>query len=441
MTVASEPIGPETGEPRAPLGYIIGVFGLAIALSILASRVAGVPDLLPLGLLCAMGVLSWNLREAELSSRVSFSFVSVILLASAAIVGPIGAAVVGFISVAVDFRPQPWYLRLFNVSMSTVIGVTGALAYAAVGGASMVGDLRGVWALTLQVGLPLAVADVVECLTNAVLFSGVVRLHQGVPFMVVFRGVLAGSGIAYLGYGVIGFLFVILWFPADLGAFSAVLILAPLLAARWAYIQYVDEVRAHERTIDTLVTALGTKAPLAVSRSRRCARLAAGIAAELGLAPHQIDTARYAATLHEIGELGMPTSLLRRDPETLTPGERRILAGHPEMGARMIEGIDFLEDARIALRHQNARFDGQGDGELSGSKLPMASRIVAVVARFEELTTDAGPGGSELEVGEALDVIGSESGGRFDPEVVTALREALDKQSRPPQVVGAEAGR
>jgi hypothetical protein len=441
VTVASEPIGRVTGEARPPLGYILAVFTLAAVLAVLAWRLAAPPDLLPLGLLCAMGALSWNLREPDVGSRVSFSFLSIILLASAAIVGPFGAAVVGFVSVAVDFRPQPWYLRLFNVAMSAIIGVAGALAYMAVGGTSAIGDLRGVGVLTLQVGLPLAVADVVECLTNAVLLAGVVRLHRGVPFFVVLRGVIAGSGVAYVGYGVIGFLFVILWFPADLGAFSAVLILAPLLAARWAFIQYGDELRAHERTVDTLVTALGTKVPLAVSRSRRCARVAAWIAEELGLGPNQIGTARYAATLYEIGELGMPTQLLRRDPSTLTPGEQQILDGHPAMGARMIEGIDFLEDARTALIHQHARFDGQGDSELSGSRLPMASRIVAVAARFEELTTAVGSDDAELEVGEALDAIERESGGRFDPAVVTALREALEKESRPPQVLTAEAGR
>ena len=433
MTVVSEPVKPKAGEAKAPLAFILGVFAFAIALSALAWRVADAPDILPLVLLCAMGALSWNLREPDVGSRVSFSFLSIILLASSVIVGPFGAAVVGGVSVALGFRREPWYLRVFNVAMCTIIGAVGAFAYIAVGGASMVGDLRGVGVLTLQVGLPLAVADVAECLTNAVLLAGVVRLHRGVPFLVVLRGVIAGSGMAYVGYGIIGFLFVILWFPADLGAFSAVLILAPLLAARWAFIQYGDELRAHERTVDTLVTALGTKVPFAVSRSRRCARLAAWIAEEMGLSPHQIDTARYAATLYEIGELGMPTQLLRRDPATLTPGEQRVLAGHPEMGARMIEGIDFLEDARTALRHQHDRFDGHRDNEL-----PIASRIVAVAARFEELTTAVG---EEIEVGESLAVIESESGGRFDPAVVAALREALDKQSRPPQVVGAEAAR
>ncbi len=86
------------------------------------------------------------------------------------------------------------------------------------------------------------------------------------------RRVLSGSGWAYVGYGVIGFLFVVLWFPAGLGPFSAVLVLAPLLAARWAFIQYGDELRSHERTLETLVTALGKKEPAAAKRSRRTAQ-------------------------------------------------------------------------------------------------------------------------------------------------------------------------
>jgi hypothetical protein len=441
VTVVSEPTRQGEEKSRAALGYIIGAFGISVALTAFAWRIAPPPDLLPLALLCAMGALSWNLREEDLGARVSFSFLSVILLASAAIVGPFGAAIVGGISVALGFRREPWYRRLFNVAMCAIIGASGAFAYLAVGGASMGGDLGGVGVLTLQVGLPLAVADVVACLTNAILIAGIVRLDQGAPFSVVLRGVVVGSGIAYLGYGVIGFLFVILWFPADLGAFSVVLILAPLLAARWALIQYVDEERAHERTVDTLVTALGTKVPFAVSRSRRSARLAAWIAEELALAPHQIDTARYAATLHEIGVLGVPAQLISSDPSMLTAEEQRILDSHPEMGARMIEGIDFLEDARTALRHQHARFDGRDGSRLSGSQLPMASRIVAVAARFDELTAVAGSDELEVGVAEALDTIEREAGGRFDPEVVTALRGALAKQARPPQVLDAEVSR
>lgn len=433
MAAVTERAAGSSAASAALLRYIFGVAALAVALAALGWWIApSAPDLTALVLLSALGVLSWNLREPDVGSRVSISFLSIVLLASAVIVGPFGAAIVGVISVAIDARPQLWFQRLFNMAMCGIIGAAGGLAYLAAGGATDLASVSGVVVLTMQVGFPLAVADLVECITNAALLSGVMRLHRGIPFGVTFRGVILGSGVAYVGYGVIGFLFVVLWYPADIGPFSAALILAPLLAARWAFIQYGDELRAHERTVDTLVTALGTKLPVAVGRSRRMARLAEWIAEEMGLGMHQIGAARYAATLHEIGQLAVPTRLLRRDPATLSADERRVLNSHPAIGAQMIAGIDFLEDVRSGIRHQHARFDGSGEDPLLGAEIPLASRIVAVAARFEQLT-GPGPAGG-LAVTLALDVIRHESGTRFDPAVVDALDVAMDKQAWPPPV-------
>ncbi|MDN5789724.1 MAG: HD domain-containing protein [Micrococcales bacterium] len=416
--------------------YILGTTVLAVALAVVGWQMAPAPEPTWLVLLCAMGALSWNLREDDVGTRVSISFLSIILLTSTVIVGPFGAAVVGAVSVALDLRPRGWSISLFNMAMSAIIGASGGLAYVLVGGESDVASLTTVVALTAQVGAPLLVADLVQCVTNAALVAGVIRVHRGIPFLVVMRGVLLGSGLAYVGYGVIGFLFVVLWFPAQLGPFSAVLILAPLLAARWAFIQYGDEMRAHERVIDTLVTALRTKAPPAAGRAWRCARVAEWIAEEMGLGPHQIETVRYAGTLHEIGQLGVSTRLLRRDPATLTPEERRVIAGHPVTGARMIQGIDFLEGARAAIRFQSENFDGSGGpAGLSGSEIPLSSRIVAVAVRFDALTSvEAGRPG--LSVADAVGVIEGESGSRFDPVVVAALRDALGKQAWPPVSMG-----
>ena len=253
-----------------------------------------------------------------------------------------------------------WFHRAFNVAMMSVIGVAGAMAYIVCGGAASLQSVSGFSDLVRQVGLPLIVADVVQCITNAVLVAGAVTLDQRVPFWVFVRRILVSSGVAYIGYGVIGFLFVILWYPAGLGAFSAFLVMAPLLAARWAFVQFGEELRSHERVVETLVTALGTKEPPAVERSARVAQLAEWTAEELGLGPRQISTVRYAATLHEVGHLGVPTRLLRRAPEVISAAERRAIDRHCVMGARMIEGIDFLEDARSGIRHQHERFDGDG---------------------------------------------------------------------------------
>ncbi len=247
------------------------------------------------------------------------------------------------------------------------------------------------------------------------------------------RSALVGTGLAYVGYGIIGFLFVILWFPADLGPFSAVLILAPLLAARWAFIQYGDEMRSHERTVDTLVTALATKEPAAAERSRRSARLAEWVAEELGLGPTQIGTARYAAMLHEIGHLAVPTRLLRRPRASLSAAERRAVDRHSVLGARMIEGIDFLEPARSGIRHQGERFDGTGtpDG-LTGPAIPVVARVLAVVGGAEDVLSASGSRASRDSVVNTL----RQDGGHFDPAVLAALGAALDKHGPAASIVG-----
>lgn len=320
---------------------------------------------------------------------------------------------------------------MFNAAMSSIVGVATALTYGLLGGVE--GDAMaglGTAGLAVNVGWPLLAADVVACLVNAVLLSGVIRLDQGIPFWIQLRRVLSGSGVAYVGYGIIGLLFVILWFPASLGAFSAVLVLAPLLAARWAFIQYGEELRSHERTIDTLVTALGKKEPAAVDRSRRSAVLAEWIAEELGLPPGQIGTVRYAATLHEIGHLGVATRLLRRGPSSLSPSERRVIDGHCVVGARMIEGIDFLEPARSGIRHQHERFDGGGRPEgKAGQDIPVAARIVAVTSAIDEAVRE--PGAERLVTISDLAQVLRADPGRFDPDVVAAAVSALDKHGLP----------
>lgn len=406
--------------------YLALVVTFSVATGVVSWVTLPQPALGPLLLLSLMGVVSFHTRGADPGVKIGFSFISIILVASAALVGVFGAWVVGTVSVLVDRRQPRLSATMFNAAMSGLLGVAAASTYRALGGATgtaMVG-MNSV-ELGLRVGLPLFAADVVACVVNALLLAGVMHLDSGVPLALQVRRVLSGTGVAYVGYGVIGLLFVILWFPAGLGAFSAILVLAPLLAARWAFIQYGEELRSHERTVDTLVTALGTKEPAAVEHSRRTADLAEWIAEELGLAPAQIGTVRYTATLHEIGHLGVPTRLLRRAPGSLNPRERRVIEGHCIIGAHMIEGIDFLEDASSGIRHQCERFDGTGrpDG-LGGAAIPIAARVVAVAAAIEDVLREPEVGvvpRSDVETALRSDI------GRFDPEVVDAALVALDK--------------
>ncbi len=416
--------------PASPglIAYVLVVAGVALALGVVILLLDGPPPWAATALLALMGLLSFNLRVPDVGSRATISFLSVVLLASGVILGPFGAWLVGVTAVLSGLRRTPyWYQWLYNMAMFGLVAALGGLSYRIVGGAAEVAPLAGIGQLGLRVGLPLLVADVVLCVANAVLLAAVMRIDQGHPFLHLTRQMLATTGPAYVGYGIISFLFVVLWYPAGLGAVSALYIFAPLLVARWAFIQYADETRSHQRTVDTLVTALGTKQPLAVARSRRSALLAEWLAESLGLSTHQVATAQHVAMLHRLGDLGI-------DSAVAAVADRGAVGGSPEwvgsararLGSKMIEGIEFLEPARPGIEHQDDAFDGSRGG-LAGVEIPVAARIVAVVAAFESLTC-----GQLTDADGALRQVEAESGRRFDPDVVAALRSALQRHPWPP---------
>ena len=83
------------------------------------------------------------------------------------------------------------------------------------------------------------------------------------------------------------------------------------------------------------------------------------IARELGMAEDRVEVLRFAGILHDVGKLGVPTRLLRKDGP-LTPEERRIIELHPEYGHEIVRGIGFLGEARAAILHHHERMDGRG---------------------------------------------------------------------------------
>jgi putative nucleotidyltransferase with HDIG domain len=270
------------------------------------------------------------------------------------------------------------------------------------------------------------VADVAQCVVNAILLAGVMRASGGPPVLTQIVKLLSTSGAAYVGYGVIGFLFVVLWLPAGVGWFSAVLVLAPLFVARWAFVQYGDEMRAHDRTLRALVTAVETKDPASSGHSERTAQMAEWLAETLGLGHKEIQDVRTAAMLHDIGKVCVPSKVLRsRTP--LTDDELVVMAEHALSGVDLVQGIDFLAASVDGIAHHHERFDGLGyPAGLEGEGIPLTARIVAVADTFDSLTT-ARTYRPAMTPEVALEVIAGRSGTQFDPTVVEGLRRALTR--------------
>jgi putative nucleotidyltransferase with HDIG domain len=145
--------------------------------------------------------------------------------------------------------------------------------------------------------------------------------------------------------------------------------------------------------------------------------LASQLARKMGMDEAQSKIMERGAILHDIGKIGISDSILLK-PGPLTPQEWHIMHQHPDIGARIIEGIPFLQEAMPVIRYHQERWDGSGYPiGLKGTEIPLMARIFAVVDAYDALTTDR-PYRQKMNAQDALMYLGEQAGIHFDPDVV-----------------------
>jgi putative two-component system response regulator len=154
----------------------------------------------------------------------------------------------------------------------------------------------------------------------------------------------------------------------------------------------------------------------------RVGRLAERLVKVLDAADELAQALPAAATLHDIGKVGIPQAVLNK-PGPLTDDERRIMQRHTKIGAAMLtpSPSPTLRVAAIVARSHHERWDATGyPDRLGGDDIPLAARIVAVADVFDALTHPRiyKPAWS---VADALAHVATNAGAHFDPDVADAL--------------------
>lgn len=144
-----------------------------------------------------------------------------------------------------------------------------------------------------------------------------------------------------------------------------------------------------ERTLpffEVLADTIESQDPCMRGHARRTAFYASLLADRLCLSAAEKRQARLAAFLHDIGKIGVSSSLLaRRGP--LDARERSEVERHPEVGARLIAPLGVSAGLVAAVRHHHERWDGNGyPDRLAGDAIPLTARIVAIADAFDAMT-------------------------------------------------------
>jgi len=184
-------------------------------------------------------------------------------------------------------------------------------------------------------------------------------------------------------------------------------------------------------TMLSFAKSIDTRDPYTAFHSRNVADFAKQIAKELRLTADQTEAVFLAGLLHDIGKIGTPEHILRKESR-LTEEEYAIMKQHPEAGYDIIKNIARLQELGIPdmVRHHHERFDGKGYPlGLKAEAIPLGARILAAADAFDAMTTNRSYR-PKLAAETAVDELRRHSGTQFDPAVADAFLRVLARTGR-----------
>ncbi len=152
------------------------------------------------------------------------------------------------------------------------------------------------------------------------------------------------------------------------------------------------------------------------------------LAAKRGLGRDFSELLLYASTMHDIGKIGIPDSILLK-PGKLSREEWAVMKQHPKIGARIIGSHDskLITLARETALYHHEKWDGSGYPHgMVGDAIPVAARIAAISDVFDALTSER-PYKQAWPVERALSVLQEEAGKHFEPLMVELFVDNLDE--------------
>jgi HD domain-containing protein/GAF domain-containing protein len=167
------------------------------------------------------------------------------------------------------------------------------------------------------------------------------------------------------------------------------------------------------------------KYPELLDHCREVSMMSQRLATILGLSPTEIEVARTAGLVHDVGLRLLDYDRLYRRPN-LTAEELRGLAEHPIVGAAIVEPLLGPEVAQAVLRHHE-RVDGKGyPSRMSGDLIPLPSRIIQVCDAWVAMTAHASYRVTPLSRRDAAQKIREAAGSQFDEAVVAHFLRSLN---------------
>lgn len=181
-----------------------------------------------------------------------------------------------------------------------------------------------------------------------------------------------------------------------------------------------------EQSLHTFANAIDAKDKDTNGHSGRVAQYSKEIARRMNLSENEQETIYYMALLHDIGKIGIPDSILKKNGK-LTNEEWEIVKSHPRIGGEILKEFTAIPGIADGAKYHHEFYNGKGYCEgLKGEEIPVLARIIAVADAFDAMCSKRYyHDGTTVE--HAREEIEKCSGEQFDPEAAKCMLEMIDE--------------
>ncbi|MCL4472468.1 MAG: HD-GYP domain-containing protein [Actinobacteria bacterium] len=225
------------------------------------------------------------------------------------------------------------------------------------------------------------------------------------------------------------------------GIAAAALFFIPIFASQHVYKLLVqqkellaEQTKLSEDLMDmniglagALIMLLDSKDHYTASHSAGVAMYCRDMARMMGMSEDEQRSAHMAGLLHDLGKVGTPDSVLRKEGE-LTAKEWEQIKEHPTTAADVLSQLATHKEIADIIRHHQEHFDGGGyPAGIKGNEIPELSRMLAVADTYHALTSDR-PYRPAKGPFEALIILRKVAGTQLDPKYVEVMAQLLKNE-------------
>ncbi len=173
-------------------------------------------------------------------------------------------------------------------------------------------------------------------------------------------------------------------------------------------------------TLEAIVSVLEKKDQNLKGHYLRVKMISIDIAKRLGLSRNEIGKLKIATGIYDIGKLAIRDKILFKK-DRLTEKEFVEMSLYPEIGEQIVSHITFFKEIKSIIRQHHERWDGTGyPDKLRGEEIDMLARILHIANAFDVMVTGKSYK-QKISVDEAFEKLMSESGTKFDPNIIKKL--------------------